>query len=382
MSNLFSAVRENHQKAFELLISRKEISRVDIARELSVSLQTAMKIMQYFTDYELAECIGEGNGNLGRKPQLYAFKPDSAYIVAAVHEGDIVRVGVLDAACKVLAEQTQEIHSGMHDWLVKQPCDIAERLLRGLESEGRGAKRLIGAGLCLPGVVDDIKNEISFAPSFALSSSYYIGDLIKETKERLGAPVYIENDVNAAAYGEFFNTGAADLAYIFLGAGLGMGIVLDGNLRRGPGFSAGEIGYMPLADEFAGGQLREAEELIGLESLRRRFGLERHFGVSRMNPETKTAMTGMISNTLAQIIAATTALVNINEFVLGGLTIEILGDSLIQETQRKVKQLSPFTTTVRAKSIPSPALIGAAKKVLDMQIGSLMALDSKDGATH
>lgn len=371
-----SSIRENHQKAFELLTSRQEISRVEIAKELDVSLQTAMKIMQYFTDYGLAECVGEGSGNLGRKPQLYAFKPDSAYILAAIHEGEIIRVGVLDAACRVLAEETEEIHEGMHDWLVSQPCQIAERMLDNLAKEGRGAKRLIGAGLSLPGVVDDKNKEISFAPSFALSSSYYIGDLIKETEARLGVPVYIENDVNSAVYGEFKNTGSANLAFITMGTGVGMGMVLDGVMRHGPEFSAGEIGFMPIHDEHTG-QLRGVEEIVGLESLRRRFGFERHFGVSRVKPETREAMIGMISNAIAHIISTTAALVNITEFVLGGLTIEILGDSLIEETRLKVNKLSPFNVIVRGQSVPSPGLLGAAQKVLDMRVGALMALDSK-----
>jgi len=378
MNNTFSTVRENHQKAFELLTSRQEISRVEIAKALGVSLQTAMKIMQYFTDYGLAECIGEGSGSLGRKPQLYAFKPDSAYIFAAVHEGNIVRVGVLDAACRLLLEETEEIRGGLHDWLVEQPCSIAERLVQVLAEQGRTAKRRIGIGLCLPGVVDDVHNEISLAPSFALSSSYHVGDFIKETETRLGVPAYIENDVNAAVYGEFTNTGSADLAFISLGTGVGMGIVLDGKLRHGPSFSAGEIAFMPIADEFAPGQWRGAEELVGLESLRRRFGFDRHFGISGMKDETIIAMTSMISNVLAHIISAASALVNITEFVLGGLTVDILGDSLIEETRRKVNQLSPFNAVVRGQSVPSPALIGAAKKVLDMQIGALMALDSKE----
>jgi len=377
MSNSISAVRENYQKAFELLTSRQEISRVEISKELGVSLQTAMKIMQYFTDYGLAECVGEGNGNLGRKPQLYAFKPDSACIFAAVHEGNIVRVGVLDAACRLLAEETEEIHGGLYDWLVEQPCGIAERLLKGLAEQGRTARRRIGIGLSLPGVVDDVRNEISFAPSFALSSSYHVGDLIKETEERLGVPAYIENDVNSAVYGEFSCTGSANLAFISLGTGVGMGIVLDGKLRRGPAFSAGEIAFMPIADELTPGQWRGAEELVGLESLRRRFGFDRHFGISGMKDETREAMTGMISNVLAHIISAAAALVNIPEFVLGGLTVEILGDSLIEETRRKVNQLSPFNAVIRGQSVPSPALIGAAKKVLDMRIGALMALDSR-----
>ena len=377
MHNPVSAVKNKHrQKAFELLSSRQEISRVDIANELGVSLQTAMKIMQYFTDYGLAEYIGEGSGSLGRKPQMYAFKPNVAHIIAAVHEGNVIRVGILDASYRLLAEEMADIQGDMYDSMVQQPCGIAEQLIKRLKKQGKHADRLLGMGLCLPGVVDDIQNEISFAPNFSLNASYQVGDLVAETAGRIGAPVYIENDANAAVYGEHTNSGTTDLAFISFGTGVGMGMVFDGKLWRGSKCTAGEIGFIPYTDEYSPEQSHYIEELISLDALKRRFGFDRHFGQASMNPEARKAMMNAVSDAAAHLVALTAAMVNISDFVLGGLTVESLGDLLVEEVRRKMKTLSPFPVTVHKQSLACPALIGAARMVMDRCLPKLLSLDT------
>jgi glucokinase len=70
-----------------------------------------------------------------------------------------------------------------------------------------------------------------------------VGDLLTE---RLGVPVLVENDVNAAALGAVTLSGKQDLVYLSIGTGLAAGIVLGGRLRRGDHGAAGEIGHVPV----------------------------------------------------------------------------------------------------------------------------------------
>ena len=70
-----------------------------------------------------------------------------------------------------------------------------------------------------------------------------LGDLLRE---RLGAPVVVENDVNAATLGAVAMSGADDLVYLSIGTGLAAGLVLEGRLRRGDHGAAGEIGHVPV----------------------------------------------------------------------------------------------------------------------------------------
>ena len=70
--------------------------------------------------------------------------------------------------------------------------------------------------------------------------------------ERFSVPVAVENDVRAAAWGEFrFGAGrnAHSVIVVFVGTGLGSGAVLDGQLWRGAGNAAGELGHMQMVPD-------------------------------------------------------------------------------------------------------------------------------------
>lgn len=378
VKNPVSILKGSHrQRAFSLLADKRVLARQDIATELGLSQQTAMKIMNYFSQVGLVNCAGEGDSQIGRKPQMYAFNPNIAQIIAAVHEGSVMRIGILNLACEVLVEETVEINGGIHEMLVEIPCEITERLLMRLIDKGIQPNRVLGLGLCLPGVVDDKKLNISFAPSFALQSSYHIGGLLNEVYERLGVPVTVENDVNAAVYGEFTARNTSDLAFISIGSGVGMGLVLDGKTRCGPMFTAGEVGLMPY---YKNGDLltsRSVEDYIALDALKKQFGFDRHFSVEVMSPDAKASMISMVSDVAAYVIVTCATMLNVSDFVLGGLTVELIGDELFKEVQRKAVSLSPFGVKLHKQRLSCPALVGAARKIIDMQMRTLLSLDKE-----
>jgi predicted NBD/HSP70 family sugar kinase len=229
--------------------------------------------------------------------------------------------------------------------------------------------------MCLPGVVDDIRRSISFAPSLDPKAIYEIGALIDEAAERTRLPIVIENDVNAAVLGELLSRNTPDLAFISLGSGVGMGLVLDGKLRQGAQFSAGEIGMMPCGDSAPDSGGRSVEDTVSLGALKKRFGFDRQFGAQAMNPETRRSMIGAIAGVVAQIVAVAAAMMNIADFVVGGLTLELLGEELLEEIRRRTSLRSPFPVSVHGQSQNCPALAGAALKVLGAHMGVLLNMD-------
>ncbi|MDR1687035.1 MAG: ROK family protein [Clostridiales bacterium] len=376
MNNPVSLLKDRHrQLTFDLLSRRKEISRVEIARELNVSLQTGMKIMSYFTDYGLAVSMGGVGTQVGRKPQMYAFNPNAAHVIAAVNEGSVLRVCVLNLACEILAQETADLRGNIRSVIVEQPCEIAQNLLNNLEKEGRKPEKLLGAAMCLPGVVDEENRTISFAPSFVEGSSYKIGDLLDEASRCLGVSVIAENDVNAAVYGEYAGCGNPDLAFISIGSGVGMGLVLDGKLRRGPMFTAGEIGMMPYFDAQAQGNLRTVEELISLDALKKRFGFDRRFGVQAMNPKMREVMIGSVSDAVVFIVWAGASMLGLTDFVLGGITADLLGEDLFEAVRKKASQRIPLPVSVLRQTLVYPEIVGAAKKIIDANKRDLLAMD-------
>lgn len=101
----------------------------------------------------------------------------------------------------------------------------------------------IGAGI--PGAVDRVTGRVAHAVNLGLDGL----DLGGELSARIGRPVRVENDVNAAALGAWqaLGGGGSDsMAYLNLGTGLAAGLVLGGRLWRGARGVAGEIGHIPV----------------------------------------------------------------------------------------------------------------------------------------
>jgi glucokinase len=109
----------------------------------------------------------------------------------------------------------------------------------------------VAASIMVPGAVDKEKAVVLGAPNLPSLANF---GLKAELQTRLGWPVFLENDANAAAIGEMW-LGAArncsDVVSVTLGTGVGGGVILGGKLWRGSHGSAGEIGHTTV-DPFSG----------------------------------------------------------------------------------------------------------------------------------
>jgi glucokinase len=122
---------------------------------------------------------------------------------------------------------------------------------QGLQKEHGGKNgQLVGIGIATAGIVDTERGAILGATG-NLPAVRGIADTLKtRLEERTGLPVYIENDANAAAYGEAMAgaaKGAKNVLMITLGTGVGTGIIIDGKILHGAHFSAGEGGHIFIA---------------------------------------------------------------------------------------------------------------------------------------
>lgn len=115
------------------------------------------------------------------------------------------------------------------------------------ELRARTTAQLWPVGIGVPGLVDVDLGAVRHAVNLDLDGTSL--PLAAELEQRLGLPVLVENDVNAASIGatSLLAPGVRrDLAYISLGTGFAAGLVLDGHLRRGAHGAAGEIGHIPV----------------------------------------------------------------------------------------------------------------------------------------
>jgi glucokinase len=98
----------------------------------------------------------------------------------------------------------------------------------------------------IPGRVDVVDGTVRSAVNLGITGPVAVRD---QLQGRLGVPVHVENDVNAAALGAFAHfrmDPAASLAYVNVGTGIAAGFVVGGRLLRGTTGGAGEIGHIPM----------------------------------------------------------------------------------------------------------------------------------------
>lgn len=149
--------------------------------------------------------------------------------------GTKVAAGVVDESGQVLARARRRTPSRDPDHLVDVVSEIARQLLIDHDVAAIG----VGAA----GFVDADRTTVLFAPNLAWRDT----PLRDEIAARVNLPVFVENDANAAAWGEYrFGAGEnlPHLVVLTIGTGIGAGLILDGRLYRGGFGIAGEPGHV------------------------------------------------------------------------------------------------------------------------------------------
>ncbi len=149
--------------------------------------------------------------------------------------GTKIAGGVVDERGRILATARRESPA--------TDTDAIERNIEDLVAELKAAHAIEAVGVGAAGFVDAARSTVLFAPNLAWRDEPLRSDLEK----RLGLPVVIENDANAAAWGEFTYGAGEDVddsLLVTVGTGVGGGIVLNGELHRGAFGVAAEIGHM------------------------------------------------------------------------------------------------------------------------------------------
>jgi glucokinase-like ROK family protein len=122
---------------------------------------------------------------------------------------------------------------------------MLEAIKRMAASVPRTLKGLIGVGVGVPGLVRSGSGMLAFAPNLRWKDV----PLRAILEEQLGVPVFVDNEANAGAMGESWfgaGKGVQNMAYLSVGIGLGVGIVINGELYRGSTGYAGEMGHFTI----------------------------------------------------------------------------------------------------------------------------------------
>jgi glucokinase len=166
--------------------------------------------------------------------------------------GTELRAAVVDDAGAVLAFAATATDSyGGPDAVVAQIVDLAARV----QAEA-GQPPIVGVGVCAPGPLDPWAGIVLAAPTLFGWGEVPLAALLQA---RLGHPVRLENDANAAALGEWTfgaGRGTQNMVFVTVSTGIGGGVIADGRLLHGRRGMAAEIGHMTI-------DLRSTQTLFG-----------------------------------------------------------------------------------------------------------------------
>ncbi len=166
---------------------------------------------------------------------------DKKYAIGVDLGGTTITAGIVDDAYHIVGKCTCDTDLPQPQEAIEQK--IADLCSRVLEENNMKMDEILWVGIGTPGSVNSRTGIVDFNANFG----YYDWELRRRMEERLGCRVFIENDANAAAYGEYIAGGARGAKYavvITLGTGIGGGIIIDGKIFAGFNYAGAELGHM------------------------------------------------------------------------------------------------------------------------------------------
>ncbi|MFF8864595.1 ROK family transcriptional regulator [Streptomyces sp. NPDC015139] len=241
------------------------ISRLELAERTGLTPQAVSKITARLRESGLAAEAGRRASTGGKPRTVLRLVPEAGHAVGVHLDRDELRVVLVDLDGTVVGERRGELDLGAGaEAVLGAVGDVVEGLVTavlgragdepsaaaGGDAGARGLPRipsLLGVGVALPGPLDHARGVLHRVTGFPEWDGFPLRDALAG---RLGVPVVVDKDTNAAALG--LSVAGAEggaggsFAYLHLGTGLGAGLVLGGGVHRGARTGAGEFGHQVL----------------------------------------------------------------------------------------------------------------------------------------
>jgi glucokinase-like ROK family protein len=235
----------NNNKIIKQLYFAGSMSCADFSLQLKKSLPFTTKLVNDLVEEDVIVETGFAPSTGGRRPLMYSIKPDTLYIIAVAIDQFVTRIALMDSNNQVVGK-VEKIDLPLSD-NEEALIVLSEHLNYFIQQTKIEHARIVGIGMGMPGFVD-IKRGINY--SFLKTPQGYGNESItKFLSEKLNLPVFIDNDSSVTALAELrFGAGMSrkNVMVINVGWGVGLGMILNGNLYRGASGFAGEFSHIPL----------------------------------------------------------------------------------------------------------------------------------------
>ena len=356
-----SSLTQSQRRVLAELLRASPPTRAELIQRISTAPQSAARLLDELVDrglVGLGDRVRRGRGQPSVEVRLVA---EAALSLGVSIMSDMVAVGLADLGGELRAT-TQFSPSAMtFDAITNGVLQKSVELMTGLGFSGR---LLCGMGVSIAGQFTGAGGRL-VTTSFLHDLSGR--DLEQEFTEAVGLPTAVDNDGAAAAVGELLaGAGRAhdNFAYLFFGAGLGGGVVVDGRPLRGAWGNAGEFSRVVRRSAL--------ESRPTLEALRRRLSMEglAFAGVSDMLAAFDPAWPAIDDwieegrEPLLTMLAAISAVFDPTAIILGGRLPTALATRLVAAVEpafaAEFGRSAPLAALLPAQAPGDAALHGAA----------------------
>ncbi len=231
----------NRFKILHTIRAHKLISRVDITKSTGLSQATVTGITASLIDEGLLLEKKPGESDGGRPPILLALNPDGAYAVGVYLSISQINVVIINLEATILASYEMPLRKQNY-----APETIADKIVQAVQEcmwqANFSRNEISGIGIGLPGLVAPHTGLIRFLPNYQWEN-VNLHDMVQK---KIDHPTYIENSANSLTLAEQWfgeGRGVDNFIVVTLEYGVGMGIIINGQLYRGHKGTAGEFGH-------------------------------------------------------------------------------------------------------------------------------------------
>jgi predicted NBD/HSP70 family sugar kinase len=323
----------NARRVVTLLRIEGPLPRADIARRLALTRSTITNVVDDLLRRKLVAEMPqqkvEGRRELGRPGINVRLNPAGAYFLGAEIDVGVVRVALLDLAGNVAERRMVSADTSRPEDAVS----CIREIQAGLEQRPRYRGKIRALGMTVPGLVR-ADGLVVHLPVLGWKNV----KLLQMAAPQFDTPLFIENNTNAAAFGEVYTHPGPHrdfIVYLKLGIGCGGAAILNGRLMRGGTGTAAEFGHMRVADDgprCSCGRRGCLESFVNLAALAAGYAPGREFDMPALvalsaevaaaekagDPRARQVVESITRHLITGLVSLTN-IFNPNEIVLGGL---------------------------------------------------------------
>jgi predicted NBD/HSP70 family sugar kinase len=356
----------NEQLLLEHIRHRGRCSRAELARISGLSKPTVSLALDNIERAGLVRIAGQRTGMPGRSARLYEIRPDAGLVLGLDIGHEYVRGAIADLTGEIRTRESLRARATSVRGRVGELVGLAD-LLCANSGVPRSAitQTVIGS----PGVYDPRRNSMKLTGGLR---GWDRPAALAGLREAFGPSLVMENDVDAAALAERALGHGSDVdhfAFVHIGTGIGMGLVIGGQLVRGAHGVAGEIAFMPLTDGAdvdsrdvrRRGPLEAAAAASGIVRAARSGGMRgpvsarRVFEAAAAGDGRAVAVVAEEARLIAKTVCAIITVVDPDLIVLGGGIGRAPGfaESVIGELER----IAPVMPAIRVSALGTDAVV-------------------------